>query len=287
VQIFPIGCLGTTSVGKVRPLRLAVVAATIAALVCLSAARAAMPAPGPTDQLAPDAGSCDTANFRIVLDVGHTVEAGGATSARGVPEYVFNLRLAKLAEKYLHEAGFVRINLMVTRGVGRLQLLRRSARANDIGADLFVSIHHDSVQDSYLARWQHDGRIDRFSDRFRGYSIFISNDNARSAESLDFARLLGDALIARDMHFTTHHAEDIAGERHQLVDPERGIYRYDELIVLQNTRAPSVLLEAGVIVNRAEETDLASPTRQRAIAAAIVAATVRFCALQGARGQQK
>ena len=240
---------------------------------------------GPVSQLtaAPEPGVCDAANFRIVLDVGHTIEATGATSARGVPEYVLNLALAKVIEQHLHEAGFWRTSLMVMHGIGRPQLLQRSARANALAADLLMSIHHDSVQDSYLERWQHDGRIDRFSDRFRGYSIFISAENPRSAESVDFAKLLGDALIARGMRFTTHHAEDIAGERHPLIDPERGIYRYDELVVLRSTRAPSVLFEAGVIVNRAEEAELTSPARRRAIAAAVVAASNQFCALQNGR----
>ena len=42
------------------------------------------------------AASCDAARFKIAIDVGHTVEAPGATSARGVTEYVYNLSLAKL-----------------------------------------------------------------------------------------------------------------------------------------------------------------------------------------------
>ncbi|MGA2129550.1 MAG: N-acetylmuramoyl-L-alanine amidase, partial [Xanthobacteraceae bacterium] len=216
--------------------------------------------------------ACEPANFRIVLDVGHTAEAGGARSARGVPEYVFNLRLARQIERGLDEAGFARAGLLIMTGVGRWQLLRRSARANASAADLFVSIHHDSVQDSYLARWEHDGRTDRFSDRFSGHSLFVADGNARFDDSLAFARLLADELMARGMHFTLHHAEDIPGERRPLLDPDRGIYRYDELLVLKNTAAPAVLLEAGVIVNRAEELALAAPERQRTIAAAMVAA---------------
>ena len=39
--------------------------------------------------------TCDRAAFRLVLDVGHTAKAFGATSARGQREYDFNLRLAK------------------------------------------------------------------------------------------------------------------------------------------------------------------------------------------------
>src|SRR5262249_10168880 len=98
---------------------------------------------------------------------------------------------------------------------------------------------------------------------------------------------LGEALSGRGLALTTHHAENIPGERRPLVDPERGVYRYDELVVLQYTKAPAVLFEAGVIVNRAEETALASPERQRAIAAAMTQAVIRFCDQQASRHQQK
>jgi N-acetylmuramoyl-L-alanine amidase len=37
---------------------------------------------------------CARATFRAVIDVGHTAESPGATSARGVPEFSFNLDLA-------------------------------------------------------------------------------------------------------------------------------------------------------------------------------------------------
>jgi N-acetylmuramoyl-L-alanine amidase len=224
------------------------------------------------------AAACDPANFKVVLDVGHTVEAGGARSARGVPEYVFNLELARQIETQLREAGFARTRVLIAKGIGRPQLLRRAQRANAIGADLLVSIHHDSVQDFYLRRWEHDRRVDLFSDKYSGFSVFVAGDNVRFADSLEFARLLGDELISRQMRFTTHHAEDISGERRPFLDPARGIYRYDELLVLKNTRAPAVLLEAGVIVNRAEELVLASSGRRRAISAAIVTATEKFCA---------
>src|SRR5689334_8450174 len=39
--------------------------------------------------------SCNRGTFRIILDVGHTAEEPGAISARGVPEFAFNLRLAQ------------------------------------------------------------------------------------------------------------------------------------------------------------------------------------------------
>jgi hypothetical protein len=40
----------------------------------------------------PKASACDHHAFRAVIDVGHTHALGGATSARGIYEYEFNLR---------------------------------------------------------------------------------------------------------------------------------------------------------------------------------------------------
>ena len=79
------------------------------------------------------------------------------------------------------------------------------------------------------------------------------------------------------MTFTTHHAENIRGQPRQILDNERGVERYDELMVLKNTNASAVLLEAGVIVNREEESTLSSAERQKLIGEAALAATIRFC----------
>jgi N-acetylmuramoyl-L-alanine amidase len=220
---------------------------------------------------------CNRATFSMVLDVGHSIEASGATSARGATEYDFNLRLAKRIEQSLGAADFANVHLMVSRGRGRSGLLQRSAEAAKVGANLFLSIHHDSVQDFYLQKWTYQGKVREFSDRFRGYSIFVSYENARPKASLVAATFLGDELQARGLQFTRHHAEDIKGERRQLIDDGRGIYRFDDLVVLKNTKAPAILFEAGVIVNREEEALLASTGYQDTISSAVVRAVERFC----------
>jgi N-acetylmuramoyl-L-alanine amidase len=68
-------------------------------------------------QHAADSGSCARSTFPVLIDVGHTVTSPGADSARGVPEYEFNLKLADDIAQSLHEAGFDKTVRLVTGGV--------------------------------------------------------------------------------------------------------------------------------------------------------------------------
>ena len=220
--------------------------------------------------------ACRADAFRIVVDVGHTPQSPGATSARGTPEFQFNLALANRTVRELDARGFA-VHMLVTAGEGRGQLDRRVKDANRLSPDLFLSIHHDSVQEQYLRTWQADGRKLRFSDRFSGHSIFVSRRNAKFRQARHFAALLADRLIAAGLRHSTHHAEPIKGENRPWIDERRGIHAFDGLRVLRDVKATAVLLEAGIIVNRDDEIALASPERQGLIAGAIADAARDLC----------
>ncbi len=227
---------------------------------------------------------CDTKAFRVVLDVGHTADVPGAKSARGVYEYAFNLRLARVIERDLVAAGFTRTVFMVTVEPPPRGLFKRVIRAHRLSADLFLSIHHDSVPDWFLKRWTYQGVERSYSDRFRGHSLFISRYNGARRASLMFARLLGRELRAHGLQYAPHYTERFMGHRRRrLVDREAGVYLYDKLIVLKHTRVPAVLLEAGSIINRDEELLMATPERQSAISAAVTNAVRAFCAIRTPR----
>ena len=244
------------------------------------------PASGPSKKAPVSA--CDRPAFRVVVDVGHTAESPGAISARGVYEYEFNLRLAKLIEQKLLHAGFAKTILLVTDGQARKSLFKRVARANAASADLFLSIHHDSVPDSFLEPWEYQGAEHHFSDRFKGHSIFFSIDNADPDGSLEFGRLLGEHLQSRGLQYTPHYIEKFMGHRQRLlVDAKVGVYRYDQLIVLKSTHMPAVLLEAGSIINRDEELTMSSPERQSLVAAAVGEAVDGFCAVRKPRNLER
>lgn len=228
---------------------------------------------------APKAAACQRSAFRVVVDVGHTVDVPGALSARGVAEYTFNLQLADAVKQALVDARFDKTVRLVTATAPWPGLVERATRANDMHADLFIAIHHDSVPDYLLETWQYEGKENHFSDRFTGYAIFISNDNADRKGSLAFGQVLGEELQARGLHSTPHYTLPLMGRyRHELIDAGSGVYRYDQLIVLKETHMPAVLLEAGSIVNRQEELQLASPERRSIVGKAVAAAVEDFCA---------
>src|SRR6478672_3594170 len=221
---------------------------------------------------------CHPSKFRIVLDVGHTAESEGAISARNVAEFVFNLRLARLIEEKLKAEGFAETRLLLTEGKARPSLVKRVAAANNLQADLFLSIHHDAVPNKLLEDWEFEGRKAHFSDRFSGYSVFVSRNNPDFETSLLFAELVGKEMKAQGLQYAQQYTQAIMGRyQHPLLNKETGVYSYDQLVVLRKTRMPAVLLEAGSIINRDEELKMDSPERRDIISSGVTAAVKEFC----------
>ena len=221
---------------------------------------------------------CDPSKFRIVLDVGHTAQSEGATSARNVAEFTFNLRLARRIEEKLKADGFAETRLLLTEGKARPSLVKRVAAANNLQANLFLSIHHDSVPDKFLEKWEFEGKKSYFSDRFSGYSVFVSRNNPDFKTSLSFAELVAKEMKAEGLEYARQYTQAIMGrDQHPLLNKETGVYSYDKLIVLKSTRMPAVLLEAGSIINRDEELKMDSPERRDIISSGVTAAVKQFC----------
>lgn len=230
---------------------------------------------------------CDPAKFRLIVDVGHTRKSDGAMSARNVPEYDFNLRLATRLVEKLKADGFTWTRLMITEGKARPSLIARVATANRSGAELFLSIHHDSVPDKFEETWEFEGRKAKFSDRFSGWGLFVSHDNPNFDASLAFAKMIGKRMMARGFKFADQYSLPVMGKyRHDLIDRANGVYRYDHLVVLMTTHMPAVLLEAGSIINRDEELQVAGRERQDATIGAVADALKEYCGLPPAAPQE-
>lgn len=204
----------------------------------------------------------------IVVDTGHTPAHPGATGASGRVEYRYNLDLSAAVAADLAAHGE---RVFRTSADGReIALAARATQHRD--ANLFVSIHHDSIQQQYLdAGRQRD---------FHGYAIFVSERNPHYAQSLRCAKAVGEQMLAAGETPSLYHAEPIRGENRPLLDRRLGIHRFDDLMVLHTAPMPALLIEAGVIVNPDEEQRLAQPETIRRIGGAI-AAGIEACTQAG------
>ena len=183
-------------------------------------------------------------------------------SASGVPEFEFNLELALETKKQLFRQGLA-VRLIGEKG-GIIFLNHRTRDA--AGADLLVSIHHDSVREHLLPQAEH----------FSGFSLFISRNNPHPGKSLACASAIGAGLRAAGLAPSRYHADPVIGENRPFADEQNGVHYYDNLAVAKTATMPAVLVEAGVIVNRHDEARMSNPEVRRRIAAAI-AGGVRQC----------
>lgn len=196
------------------------------------------------------------------MDVGHYAAEPGVISASGRAEFEYNRDLAIDVQSELQRMG-LRVQMIGERG-DHAVLSHRTRNAR--GADLFVSIHHDSVKQRLLPE----------ADRFSGFSLFISKFNPKAEKSLACASAIGARLRGAGFTPSRYHADAVLGESRPFADEPNGVHYYDNLAVGRSAAMASVLVEAGVIVNRDEDRRMRKPEVRRRIAAA-VAEGVREC----------
>lgn len=223
----------------------------------------------------------NTKPLRIALDIGHSKKRFGATSARGRREYDFNRRF--VLELFTMAKKRPLIDFFIINLPGTDIALRERTRIASLGkADLFLSIHHDSVNEKYLRTWQYGGKERIYSDAFRGHSLFVSSENPEFDASFAAAKMIGRHMRAIELVPTLHHAEPIKGENRKLLSKHLGVYDVP-FAVLRHARSPSVLFEVGVIIHRDEEALLDKRAYRRKIQVALLAALEEYRAKQHMR----
>lgn len=211
----------------------------------------------------------------VVLDAGHNPNQQGALGVRGIYEVVYNDHLATQIADALRNAG---VTVILTRTpTQKITLDRRAQIANTSHADLFLAIHHDSAQAKYSQKTTY-GQLAAYQSTkpIAGYSVFVSKRNPQFDNSYSFAKFLGQNMLQLGRLPATHHAENIPGENRKFLDPQLGIYEFDDLIVLRKTTIPAVLLEIGVIIDANDEKYISDKNNQQAMVRAIVTAVQEY-----------
>jgi N-acetylmuramoyl-L-alanine amidase len=215
-------------------------------------------------------------DFVVAIDTGHSAGQPGAISARGVGEYFFNKRIAAGVQASLAAQKSGITAFLINGQDGNVALADRARIASEKKADLLISIHHDSVKPEFLSFWEVQGVKQHYCDNYKGYSVYYSEKNAEPYDSILFAIFLSSEMLKNKFTPTLHHAAYMKGKDKALVDAEKGIYKYNNLVVLKKSPMPAVLLECGIIVNRDEELALHNIDCQQNIVNAIIEAIKRY-----------
>ncbi len=214
--------------------------------------------------------------FTAVVDPGHGGELTGAVSAKGDQEKDLTLQIARRVKRRLEALG---ARVVLTRTAdARVPLANRAAVANALDADLFVSIHLNSMP-TEASRRTSSGVETYF------LSADASDAGAEASAARENAdRLAGEpapdpndpvALILDDLQSTAalSGSSRLAYALHDklvaaLKAENRGV-KQAPFYVLAGARMPAVLLEVGFISNDAEAERLRTPAHQEKIAAAV------------------
>ncbi|GIX17164.1 MAG: N-acetylmuramoyl-L-alanine amidase [Rhodothalassiaceae bacterium] len=213
----------------------------------------------------------------VYLDAGHGGMDPGTMGALGVPEKDITLAVARRAAEVINASNRYRARLTRDRDVF-LPLRERIRIARAGGADLFISLHADSIRNR----------------RVRGATVYTLSETASDAEAAALARRenkadvlagleldhqppeVADILISlaqrEVMNRSAHFANLLVPELQRRVLVRSNPHRFAGFVVLKAPDVPSVLVEMGYLSNRQDAAFLHSRRGRQEIAEALLAA---------------
>jgi N-acetylmuramoyl-L-alanine amidase len=214
---------------------------------------------------------------RVVIDPGHGGKDPGAIAKGGLREKDLVMRISRELKAHLQRANF---EVFMTREKDIfLTLEERTARANDLDADLFVSIHANASRnrkthgvETYLLDTRYDKQTARVAARENGTTVSALNELQKILASL---RLGYNERFAASLARQTHRS---------MVQALRGTYRktrdlgvkHGPFLVLFMADMPAVLVEVGFLSNRVEAKRMKSKSFVQAAAKGIANGIVRY-----------
>jgi N-acetylmuramoyl-L-alanine amidase len=228
----------------------------------------------------------------VVIDAGHGGHDPGAISPdTGLEEKDVTLKIAKAIRDQLAKSGRVRVAL--TRDDDRyLQLRERYQIARRLHANLFISIHCDSVATpdaagatAYtLSEVASDKEAARLAARENKADV-IAGVNL-DATSSDVSSLLIDLAQRETMNASAAFAQLLGREAKPLIPTRDQFHRMASLMVLKAADMPSILFETGYISNPDQAAFLNSPAGEEKIAESVRKAVEIHFAKKLTRGQE-
>ena len=214
----------------------------------------------------------------VVIDAGHGgFDPGAIASDTGLREKDVTLKIAKAIRDALLASGRVRVAL--TRDDDRYLVLReRFGIARRLHADLFISIHCDSVGQGEasgasvytLSEVASDKEAARLAARENKADI-ISGMNLDS-DNADVSSILIDVTQRETINSSAGFARLLGREAAPLIPLKTNFHRMASLMVLKAPDMPSILFETGYISNPKDAEFLDSSDGRNRIAQSVTRA---------------
>jgi len=219
-----------------------------------------------------DAAVFPLAVHKIAIDAGHGGESTGTHTPEGLMEKDLTLDIAQRLERLLQKQSFQVV--MTREGDRDVSLDQRGALANRLGADIFVSIHVNWIENR-RSRGVETYYLGPTDDPY--LTRLAASENRESGYSMaDMRRLLDRIYAGVRQDKSRRLAETVQGALFQSLgklSPEvedRGV-KAAPFIVLLTTEMPAILAEVSSLSNGDEARLLTKPLYRQYIAEALAA----------------
>lgn len=224
----------------------------------------------------------------VVIDAGHGGKDPGALSPdKKEKEKTITLDVALLLGSKI-KAAYPDINVIYTRSKDRyLTLAQRSDIANKNHADLFISIHVNSVKGKTspsgsethimgMSKSDANMEVSKIENSVvlleEDYSTTYQGFDPDNPESFIFFNLMQNAYFEQSLNLAAYIQKSLAKGP---IKKNRGI-KQTPLLVLWRTTMPSVLVELGFISNKADRQVLTTKAKREEIAKRLFDAFVQY-----------
>ncbi len=225
----------------------------------------------------------------VVIDPGHGGVDPGTHGKSGVLEKDVVLQFGKELAKRLRDTG--RYDVYMTRDRDLFIPLRdRVAISRRHGADLFISIHADSIAKTSVSGMSVYTLSETASDkeaaalaRKENLSDAIAGIDFRG-ESPEVAGILIDLAQRETKNYSSRFAKSVVDHARTATPLLERTHRFAGFVVLKAPDVPSVLIELGFLTNRSDEKNLTSPAWRTKVSSSLVSAVNRYFGERSSEG---